>query len=96
MEILFSAKYLSYLFVEQLKKSSITSDFFDFRVNIVAWCLKGLSLVDQCKKFWYHGCGGNANRYYSFASCSSVCQNVTSKSAELTGPVHPIGEFDFL
>jgi len=48
--------------------------------------------TDRCEPATYGGCGGNANRFETFAECESACDVVpTGAACEVDGVVYPNG-----
>lgn len=34
----------------------------------------------KCKKFFWSGCGGNGNRFFSYLSCNTTCTGIKGRS----------------
>uniref|UniRef100_A0AC34Q2N4 Papilin n=1 Tax=Panagrolaimus sp. JU765 TaxID=591449 RepID=A0AC34Q2N4_9BILA len=45
---------------------------------------------EKCGRFWYNGCGGNANKYKTAIECEHVCRRVKAKAISFEEPV-PVG-----
>lgn len=41
-----------------------------------------------CSRFWYSGCGGNANRFDNIDDCNNTCQNPKGKDACKVPSIH--------
>lgn len=48
--------------------------------------------IQECRAFWYGGCGGNANRFKSCLECQKSCSPKVPCPHQASGPSTPVPE----